>query len=86
MIYRTLDSSWGRAGNRHLDLNLPLFERALERDAGHALCGPLLIRGAQPGDMLEIHIQRIIPAHWGGRGLAPAMRQEMDLDSTRKWS
>ena len=48
VIYRTLDASWGRAGNRYLHLDLPQFERIPERDSGHALCGPLLIRGARP--------------------------------------
>ncbi len=71
VIYRTLDSSWGHAGNRHRHLHLPLFERAPERDAGHALCGPIAIRGVQPGETLEVHIQRIVPDHWGWTWAGP---------------
>ncbi len=71
VIYRTLDSSWGKAGNRHFHLELPLFERVPERDSGHALCGPLLIRGARPGDTLEVRIVRIVPDRWGWTWAGP---------------
>jgi acetamidase/formamidase len=39
--------------------------RFMPRDEGHALIGPIEIRGAQPGMMLSIHINRIIPGEWG---------------------
>jgi acetamidase/formamidase len=32
---------------------------------GHALCGPVAIRGAQPGMTLEIGIHEIKPGRWG---------------------
>lgn len=35
------------------------------RDDGHALCGPVSVRGARPGMMLAVHIQRIVPGSWG---------------------
>jgi acetamidase/formamidase len=34
-------------------------------DAGHALCGPIGIRGAMPGQTLEIELRDIRPESWG---------------------
>jgi acetamidase/formamidase len=36
-----------------------------EIDQGHALCGPVAIRGAQPGMALEITIERLVPGSYG---------------------
>src|SRR5216684_6531061 len=38
------------------------------RDNGHALCGPVAVRGALPGMTLEIHIDEILPGTWGWTG------------------
>jgi acetamidase/formamidase len=38
----------------------------------HSIIGPLGVRGAQPGDMLEIEFQRLIPADWGATFVNPA--------------
>jgi acetamidase/formamidase len=35
-------------------------------DIGHALVGPVEIRGAEPGMTLEITINEILPGSWGG--------------------
>lgn len=44
------------------------------RDDGPCLCGPVAVRGAEPGDALEIEIQEVRTAPWGwtyaGRGMA----------------
>ncbi len=65
--FRTLIASW------ILDLaeeSPKRFEpRVKERDAGHALCGPVAIRGAQPGMTLEVQINEIRPAGWGWTGV-----------------
>jgi len=43
-------------------------------DAGPCLCGPIAVRGARPGDTLEIEIGTIRPGPWGwtyaGRGMS----------------
>ncbi len=39
--------------------------RDAERDTGHAFCGPVEIKGAKPGMVLEIQIGRITPGTWG---------------------
>lgn len=64
--FTTLDARWsaedpapdGTAGAR--------FEpRSPERDNGHALCGPIEIRGALPGMTLAVTIESIITGRWG---------------------
>ena len=61
--FSTLNAAW------ILDLteNPPKqFEpRVKGRDDGHALCGPVAIRGAQPGMTLEVQINEVHPARWG---------------------
>jgi acetamidase/formamidase len=52
---RTLRGSWDGAG----------FERDLTLDAGHALSGPVYIRGAHPGDALVVEIVKLRPARGG---------------------
>lgn len=64
---RTLDAGWhlGPASEEPSRLFEP---RDSERDAGHALCGPIAIRGTQPGMTLAIHIQEVRPGAWGWTG------------------
>jgi acetamidase/formamidase len=33
--------------------------------SGHPLCGPIVVRGAEPGDMLEVRILDVAPYDWG---------------------
>src|SRR5207302_6254815 len=55
VVFRTLDSSWGKVGEWMFDLPLPAFVNESGRDTtGHALCGPVFIRGSEPGDVLEV--------------------------------
>ncbi|WP_127580256.1 acetamidase/formamidase family protein [Paenibacillus koleovorans] len=65
--FNTLDAGWGlepfsAQGGRQR------FAREGEKDRGHALCGPVAIRGAEPGMTLEIRINEIIPGTWGWNG------------------
>jgi acetamidase/formamidase len=47
------------------DANIP-------RAGGHILTGPVAVAGAQPGDMLEVHIDKIeLGADWGYCGFRP---------------
>jgi acetamidase/formamidase len=34
-------------------------------DAGHALTGPIAVRGARPGDTLAVRIDSVVPGSWG---------------------
>ena len=38
----------------------------------HSIIGPIGVRGAEPGDMLEIEFQRLIPTNWGATFVNPA--------------
>ena len=66
VVFGTLDAGWGlnpagKTGERRR------FEdyRAEWRGEGHALCGPVEVRGAEPGMTLEV---RIIDLRTGTRG------------------
>jgi acetamidase/formamidase len=49
------------------DANIP-------RVGGHILTGPVAVAGAEPGDMLEIHIDKIeLGADWGYCGFRPLL-------------
>lgn len=39
--------------------------------AGHPLTGPVLVRSAQPGDLLEVQVLAIEPGSWGYTSIAP---------------
>lgn len=65
VVVETLDARWSIEGPRD---GLPgrRFEpRIPERDTGHALCGPIAVRGARPGMALAVHIEELVPATWG---------------------
>jgi acetamidase/formamidase len=65
--FRTLDAAWG--------LETPATQALADRhkfeprvkglDDGHALCGPIAIKGAKPGMTLEVSIDRIVPGTYG---------------------
>jgi len=37
----------------------------------HSIVGPIGVRGAEPGDMLAIHFQRLLPVDWGATFVNP---------------
>jgi len=80
--YRTLDSGWHLTRLSGQDQSKwPIFPgRNPERDSGHALHGPLAIRGAKPGMTLVVHIRVIEPGAWGWSAAADwwASRQQPD--------
>lgn len=63
--FRTLDVGWGLEAPNLDGSPRRKFERPSEQDTGHALCGPVAIRGAQPGMALEVRIDAIQPGAWG---------------------
>src|SRR2546429_9760594 len=64
VVFRTLDAGWGLEGpelpRKHFEDSDPT-----RRGNGHALCGPIAVRGARPGMMLEANVTKIIPGTWG---------------------
>ncbi len=64
--FQTLDAGWGLEPPVQAGISRKKFEfRDKERDKGHALCGPIAIRGAKTGMVLEVHIEKLIPDSWG---------------------
>ena len=63
---RTLDAGWGRIEQADPFAPPEKFARPdPERDRGHALCGPIAIRGARPGMTLTVRMVTIRPGRWG---------------------
>lgn len=63
---QTLDVSWGLEA-RHSDGSprATFGPRETPRDAGPCLLGPIAIHGARPGQVLEIHLEAIVPGAYG---------------------
>jgi acetamidase/formamidase len=60
--------AWDVARDEHFEARNP------ELDKGHALAGPIFVRGAAAGQTLEVRVDEVEPAEWGvthgGRGHA----------------
>ncbi len=64
--YRTLDARWYLDRMRSPSEPGPVFEPKDERlDAGHALVGPVSVRGAEPGTTLEVEVLSLETGDWG---------------------
>lgn len=65
---RTLDAAWHlepRHTSNPSEVTRKVSPRDPERDDGHALCGPIAIRGAEPGMVLGVRIDSITLDRWG---------------------
>jgi acetamidase/formamidase len=63
---RTLDVSWGLEARRADGTPRATFgPHEAPRDAGPCLLGPIAVQGAQPGHVLEIQIETIVPGDYG---------------------
>lgn len=51
--------AWDTAPDVHLEPRSP------EHEPGHALAGPIFVRGARPGQTLVVRIDEVEPADWG---------------------
>jgi acetamidase/formamidase len=62
VVYRTCDAGWADRPP-----GTPPGESRGRRPegAGHALSGPVFVRGAEPGDALRIDIGTMVPSDWG---------------------
>jgi acetamidase/formamidase len=68
VVFRTLDADWNlgpRTSTRSDDKPPQFGPRPKGHEHGHALCGPVAIRGAQPGMTLAVHINEVIPGTFG---------------------
>ncbi|HEY2373847.1 MAG TPA: acetamidase/formamidase family protein [Gaiellaceae bacterium] len=57
--FQSLNARW------HWDFGTPLVERDEELHSGHALSGPIEVRGARAGQTLVVSIDEVTPRHWG---------------------
>ncbi len=98
VLFQTLDAGWNLEPPP-LDASLgptKFSPRDPDLDRGHALCGPIALRGAEPGMTLAVHIDAIVPGDWGwniaggwssrindrlGIANAPEHRRQWTLDS-----
>ncbi len=64
--YRTFGVAWGTENHREDDSPRQKFgPREPPRDDGPCLVGPVAVQGAMPGNMLEVHIEAVVPGAWG---------------------
>jgi acetamidase/formamidase len=63
--FRTLDAGWNIGYDEAKDESIKFEPRDGERDRGHALCGPIAIRGAAPGMTLAVRIDDVRPGAYG---------------------
>lgn len=65
VCYRTLDSGWSTGpftGGPYADRpRVPEYREG----AGHALVGPVAVRGARPGMVLSVRVDAVVPGTWG---------------------
>jgi acetamidase/formamidase len=95
--FTTLDVAWGADAPVGATIGLPPTDlvRDPELDAGHALIGPVAIRGAEPGMTLEVQIGALRPGPWGNTwtshrlpwyrylNVEPRTAMQWTLDDTR---
>lgn len=66
VVFRTLDAGWGLGPTPADGRPGATFEpRDPELDGGHALCGPVAVRGAEPGMTLAVEIGELRTGAWG---------------------
>lgn len=62
IVVETLDASGHLEPQRTPGEERPLL---LPARRGHCLVGPIAVRGAEPGDLLALHLRELVPASWG---------------------
>jgi acetamidase/formamidase len=57
----------------------PFASRDTELDTGHALAGPIEVRGARAGQVLAVRIDEVVPGSWGVTLSEPPARVDWEL-------
>ncbi len=63
--FATLDSGWFLEPDTGGDVADRRRAPGYTPDTGHALTGPVEVRGARAGQVLEVRIDSVVPASWG---------------------
>ena len=87
VTFETLDVSW-TTGPRYDFVTPPPYHEKPDHAIGDgpALSGPIFVRGASPGDMLEVQIIEVRPKNWGwtcagGRSKWPDLAFDADNEA-----
>jgi len=67
------NAGWATGRNDHLERPDPA------QDTGHALAGPIEVRGARAGQTLAVRIDEVIPGAWGVTFTEPPHRIDWEL-------
>lgn len=65
---KTLDIQWGYSSSKHEERSI-FDSREKEEKPGHPIIGPISVRNAKPGMVLEVRVNELIPG-WYGRNWA----------------
>ncbi len=87
VIFRTMDGGW-MVEDPQISGEYHRYEpRDPEKDSGHALCGPVFVRGAKPGSTLEIIVKKLVTANWGwsSAGGDGKWNQPLGVDTSREF-
>ncbi len=77
--FRTLDAGWGLEPFTDPKASRRTFEpRTPGLDDGHALSGPVAVRGAEPGMALEVHVGVLVPGPWGWNSAGGEWPEELN--------
>ena len=81
--YSTLDALWGLEQYTQEGVRRIFEPKDSKRDTGHALCGPIAIKEAEPGMVLKIDINEIIPDTWGWSfaGGSQDIKKRLNIDT-----
>jgi len=63
--FTTLDAFWGAGPSDPADLDHRPRSEHYREGYGHALVGPVEVRGAEPGMVLEVRVDAVVPGTWG---------------------
>lgn len=83
LVVETEDSRWGKVRTREAATPAGLRRYAAERDAagrGNAVTGPIDVAGAEPGDVLAVAIEGVVPDALGYTGTWPFMQPDWLAD------
>lgn len=84
VIFKMLDAGWNTFDNPNGFDPAPKFEpRNRELDSGHAMDGPIFIKGAKKGMVLELRLKEIVPSDWGWSlaGFRDDFNERYDLET-----
>jgi len=77
VAFSALNSGWRLEPDREL-----FDDRDPELDAGHALCGPVEVRGARAGGTLAVHVDALRVGPWGvtfGGGFSTPLNERLGV-------